>query len=74
VKKACGCTLAVFTAQNVLMKKLGISGAMQLEASDFERYLKLLKEGLIEEWIVMIRDMFMVHTPHPDTDTDLVVD
>jgi hypothetical protein len=31
------------------MKKPDISGAKQLEASDFERYLKLFKDGLSEE-------------------------
>jgi hypothetical protein len=35
-KKACGHTPAVAAAQNMLMKKLGITKAQQLEATDFE--------------------------------------
>jgi hypothetical protein len=54
------------------MKKLDISGAHQLEASDFERYLKLFKDGLSEEHTMMMRDMFMVHNPHnPQSDADV---
>jgi hypothetical protein len=45
-RKACGCTPAVPVAQNILMKKLGIPVAQQLEAVDFEQYLRTFKGGL----------------------------
>jgi hypothetical protein len=64
-KKACGHTPAVAAAQNMLMKKLGITKAQQLEATDFERYLKLFKEGLSEEQTKVIQDLFKVHDLQP---------
>jgi hypothetical protein len=45
-KKAFHLTPALATAQNVLMKKLGLSIEGKLEAVDFERYVCLFNEGL----------------------------
>jgi hypothetical protein len=44
-KKAMHRTPTVVAAQNVLMRKLGISGE-ELEPSDFEKYLQMFREGL----------------------------
>jgi hypothetical protein len=51
-------TLAVAAAQNVLMKKLGISSEGQLQSSDFERYLQLFKEGLTKRQVRLILELF----------------
>jgi hypothetical protein len=58
-KKIVHRTTALTTAQNVLMRKLGIFGESQLEASNFERYLKLFNEGLTEEQVKLIKELFM---------------
>jgi hypothetical protein len=49
----------VAAAQNVLMKKLGISKEPQLETVDFERYITIFEKVLIDEQIKLIRDLFM---------------
>jgi hypothetical protein len=58
-KKARSRTPAVAAAQNVLMKKLGISKERQLETVDFERYITIFEKVLIDEQIKLIRDLFM---------------
>jgi hypothetical protein len=47
-KKAFHRAPAVVAAQNLLMKKLGLSNEGQLEAIDFERYLSMFNDGLSE--------------------------
>jgi hypothetical protein len=47
-KKAFHRSPAVVAAQNLLMKKLGLSNEGQLEAIDFERYLSMFNDGLSE--------------------------
>jgi hypothetical protein len=64
-KKARGRTMAVAAYQNVLMKKLGISQATQLQTADFEAYIKCFKEGLMREPTDMIRELF-TEPPAPD--------
>jgi hypothetical protein len=51
-------TPAVAAAQNVLMKKLGISSEPQLDAADFERYISIFENGLTDEQIMLIRELF----------------
>jgi hypothetical protein len=63
-RKACQRMSAVATAQNVLVKKLGIVGAQQLEAAEFKQYLKTFKEGLFVEQVKMIQDLFSEHGAH----------
>jgi hypothetical protein len=41
------------------MRKLGVFRESQLEASDFERYLKIFNEGLKEEQVKLIKELFM---------------
>jgi hypothetical protein len=57
-KKACGRTPAVVAAQNILLRKLGIAQEHHLESSHFEAYLSLFKEGLSEEQVHMIKELF----------------
>jgi hypothetical protein len=64
-KKACGHTSAIAAAQNIIMKKLGISTMQQLDAADFECCIKLFKVGLIEEQTRMIHDLFKVQDRQP---------
>jgi hypothetical protein len=51
--------------QNILMCKLGIVRGPHVEAADFDHYLWLFKEGLTEEQVQMVRDMFAFHEPIP---------
>jgi hypothetical protein len=44
--------------QNVLMKKLGISSRGQLEATDFDKYIQMFKEGMPERQVQMILELF----------------
>jgi hypothetical protein len=62
-RKACGCTPAVPVAQNILMKKLNIPVAQQLEAVDFEQYLRTFKDGLSVEQVKMIQYLFGEQEP-----------
>jgi hypothetical protein len=48
VKKAFHRAPAVAAAQNLLMKKLGLSWEGPLVATDFERYVHMFNEGLSE--------------------------
>jgi hypothetical protein len=48
----------VAAAQNVLMKKLGISSEPQLDAADFERYISIFENGFTDEQIMLIRELF----------------
>jgi hypothetical protein len=57
-KKAFHCTLVLATVQNVLMKKLGISSGGQLEATDFDKYIQMFKEGMPERQVQMILELF----------------
>jgi hypothetical protein len=50
--------LAVAAAQNVLMRKLGIAKDQHIESDDFEAYLKLFMDGLSEEHVWMIKELF----------------
>jgi hypothetical protein len=61
---------AIATAQNVLMKKLGIVGAQQPEAAEFKQYLKTFKEGLFAEQVKMIQDLFSEHEAHPGAEEE----
>jgi hypothetical protein len=51
----------VAATQNLLMKKLGLISRAKVEAADLERYMKLFAEGLLEEQVRMIQDLFMDH-------------
>jgi hypothetical protein len=51
-------TPIVVVTQNVLMKKLGISSEAQLQSSDLESYLQMLKEGLYERLVHLILELF----------------
>jgi hypothetical protein len=44
----------VVTAQNLLMKKLGLSGEGQLEAVDFEKYVKMFEDELSKRQVQLI--------------------
>jgi hypothetical protein len=57
-KKAFHYTLVLAMVQNVLMKKLGISSRGQLEATDFDKYIQMFKEGMSEWQVQMILELF----------------
>jgi hypothetical protein len=42
-------TLTIAAAQNVLIKKMGLSGPTELKTEDFECYIHVFQEGLSEE-------------------------
>jgi hypothetical protein len=37
-----------------------------VETIDFESYLNMLKDGLTEAWVGMIRDLFVIQTSTPN--------
>jgi hypothetical protein len=51
--------------QNVLMRKLGVARGPHVEATNFDHYLRLFKEGLTEEQVQMARDLFACCDPIP---------
>jgi hypothetical protein len=48
-QKVWGRAPAVVAAQNALMMKLGLATTMHIKTSDFDRYLELFNNGLLEE-------------------------
>jgi hypothetical protein len=48
----------VAAAQNVLMRKLGVTDDGELQSSDFEKYLQMFREGLTEQQIKLILELF----------------
>jgi hypothetical protein len=54
-------TLAVAAAQNLLMRKLKLLSSFEVAADDLDRYAKLFEEGLSEDQVRMIQDLFMSH-------------
>jgi hypothetical protein len=56
-------TPANAAAQNVLIKKMGLSGPSELKSEDFERYIHVFQEGLFEEQGKLIDDLFAPQVP-----------
>jgi hypothetical protein len=56
-KKACNLTPAIVTAQNVLIRKLGLASGPQMDTSDFEKYIMLFHEGLSKEQAKMVAEL-----------------
>jgi hypothetical protein len=61
VKKAMGRPPAVVAAQNLIMQKLGLSNPDMEEVQGFEKYVKILADGLTEEKAHIIDELFMCH-------------
>jgi hypothetical protein len=57
-KKLRGRLPAFVVAQNILMRRLGLSTVDHVESSDYGRYLNLFKDGLTEEQVHLIRELF----------------
>jgi hypothetical protein len=66
VKKVDHRTLAVAAAQNLLMRKLKLLSSFEVAADDLDRYAKLFEEGLSEDQVQMIQDLFMSHVAAPE--------
>jgi hypothetical protein len=64
-KKAWSRVPVVAAAQNILMHKLGLVTGEHVESEDFYHYLKTFKDGLTEEQVNLIRDMFKELTMDP---------
>jgi hypothetical protein len=56
-------TPVVTAAQNMLIKKMGLSSPAELKMEDFEWYIRVLQEGLNEEQARLINELFAPHTP-----------
>ncbi|OEL29004.1 hypothetical protein BAE44_0009977 [Dichanthelium oligosanthes] len=57
-KKAMRRLPSVTTAQNLLIRKMGLAADDELEPSDFDRYAQIYKDGLTEEQTRLIRELF----------------
>lgn len=64
-KKSLGRTPAVQAAQNVLLKKLGITDGAPPVAQDLEAYVQMFQQGLSEEHTRLIADLFADRVPLP---------
>lgn len=58
-------------AQNVLLQKLGISVDAPPEANDYNQYVRAFAEGLMEEQVRMIDELFACQIPPADEHTAL---
>jgi hypothetical protein len=47
----------VVAAQNILSRKLDLSREGQLEAADFEKYIKLFNNGLMEDQAHLVLEL-----------------
>jgi hypothetical protein len=47
------------------MRKLGLVTGEHVESEDFDRYLKTFKDGMTEEQVNLIRELFKEHTMDP---------
>jgi hypothetical protein len=47
------------------MRKLGLLREVEVLPDDLDRYSKLFMEGLLEEQVQMIQELFMHHVPEP---------
>ena len=67
-KKARQRTPAVVAAQNVLLKKLGFAAEEPPTADDVDRYVQTFRDGLTEEQVKTIDELFVDHVPiDPDS-------
>ncbi|OEL22976.1 hypothetical protein BAE44_0016005, partial [Dichanthelium oligosanthes] len=62
-RKAVRRTPALVAAQNLLMRKLRLSGEAQLETANFDRYIQLFQNGLSEDQTKLIGDLFVCSVP-----------
>jgi hypothetical protein len=51
----------VATAQNILMRKLGLATGVHMEPDDFDKYLKAFEGGLTKEHVTLIIELFKEH-------------
>jgi hypothetical protein len=58
-QKVWGRAPAVVAAQNALMRKLGLATTMHIKTSDFDCYLELFNNGLLEEQARQVDELFM---------------
>jgi hypothetical protein len=66
-KKAHNQTSVVVATQNLLICKVSLLEAQnQIETTDFDQYMQLFAEGLIEAQAQMTGELFMNHVPVPD--------
>jgi hypothetical protein len=57
----------VVATQNLLICKVSLLEAQnQIETTDFDQYMQLFVEGLIEAQAQMTGELFMNHVPVPD--------
>jgi hypothetical protein len=62
-KKTCQLTPTLVTTQTVLMKMLGLTSSSKVESGEFAHYLEVFRDGLTEEQVEMIRDLFKAAPP-----------
>jgi hypothetical protein len=51
----------IMVDQNLLMQKLGLATGTHFESDDFARYIDLFLDGLSEEQLKLIHDLFKDH-------------
>jgi hypothetical protein len=61
VKKALHRTPTVATTQNMLIKKLDLFDQAELKIGDFESYILAFQEGLLEDRVRLINELFVAN-------------
>jgi hypothetical protein len=53
----------VEATQNLLMRKLGLTQGAEVESEDYNRYIKLFCDGLSQQQVKWIGELFMQSVP-----------
>jgi hypothetical protein len=65
-KKACNRTPAIVAAQNMLIHKLGLASGLQMDTTNFEKYIALFQGGLSEKRAKMVAELIASRLPEPE--------
>jgi hypothetical protein len=54
------------------MRNLGLTVGTETSLEDFDRYIKIFMDGLLEEQAMMITGLYMNYVPPPDSVEEVV--
>jgi hypothetical protein len=71
-KKASKRPPVVAATQNLLMWNLGLTHGSEVESEDYDRYIKLVCDGLSEQQVKWIGELFMQSVPDQEEQQEMV--
>jgi hypothetical protein len=71
-KKASKRPPVVADTQNLLMWNLGLTHGSEVESEDYDRYIKLVCDGLLEQQVKWIGELFMQSVPDQEEQQEMV--